>query len=62
MARVCDRVLTHNGVVNVGVVNDRCVYPHHCGVIRKHAALPHAADETDAHEAEAVVHATVVAD
>lgn len=59
--RIRDRVLPHNRVVDVGVVNDGRIYPCHRSVIRKHSALPHAAHKTNAHIAETVVHSAVIA-
>lgn len=60
-APIRDRVLPHDVVVDVSVVNDRRVYPRHCGVIREHATLPHAAHVTNAHVAKTIVHPAIEA-
>jgi hypothetical protein len=49
-----------DGFVDVGIVDDRRIYPHHGGVIGKFAAAPLAANEADAHVPESIVHAAVI--
>src|ERR1700722_13950699 len=61
MSVVCDGVAFHAGPVHIRVVNDRSVHVHHRGVIAEGTASPHAAHKSDAHVAEAVVHAAIVA-
>lgn len=58
---VLNRVLAHDGVVDIGVVNDGCVYARNSRVIAERTSPPHAAHKANAHVAEAVIHASVVA-
>jgi hypothetical protein len=54
-------VLLHNRAVDIGLVNYGLIHAHHGGVICKLVSAPLAAYEADAHVAEPVVHAAVVA-
>jgi hypothetical protein len=54
-------VLSHNGAVDVGGVDDRYVYARNRRVVCERAASPLAAGKADSAEAEAVVDAAVVA-
>jgi hypothetical protein len=55
-------IVVHNyGAVDVGIVNDRCVYIDHGGVIAEHASGPASAVEANAAVSEPVVHAAIEA-
>ena len=56
------RIVVDDGFIDIRVVDDRGVHPDHCGVVSKIMASPLAAGKADAHVAEAVIHAAVVAD
>jgi hypothetical protein len=62
VAIVDDGRAIDDGRVDVGVVDHRGVHVHHRRVVSEDTAAPLAAREADAHVAEAVVHAAVVAD
>src|SRR5580704_16140371 len=57
-----NRVSFHNRAVHISV-SDHCgVHPHYGCVVGEPSVPPFAADESDTHVTESVVHATVVAD
>src|SRR5208283_6133956 len=60
MVVINDSVVHHDGMVDIGVVNDRSVYTHDVGVIGESTAPPFTAREADTHIPEAVVDASVV--
>jgi hypothetical protein len=62
MTVVDDGVIVNDGFVHIGGANDGGVHIRDGGVIGKSATSPFATGETDAHVAEAVVDAAVVAD
>jgi hypothetical protein len=57
-----DRSLANDGFIHVSIMNYGRVHTHHCGVVSKATTTPLAAHEADAHVAETIVHAAVVAD
>jgi hypothetical protein len=59
---VDDRVGVDDGSVDVDVGDDGLIHAHDRGVIGKLVSAPLAAGKADAHIAEAVIHAAVVAD
>jgi hypothetical protein len=59
---VDDCGLVDDGGVDVGVADDGLVHVHDRGVIGKFVSAPFAAGKADAHVAEAIIHAAVVAD
>jgi hypothetical protein len=67
-AVVCDtvgidnRVLFHDGAIDISGVNDVHIYMRNSGVVGKGPTPPFAADEADSPETEAVVDAAIVAD
>ena len=65
-AIVCDMIgighnaLLHNRIVHIGHIHDTHIHPRHRGVVGKRTAPPLAARESNAAEAESIVHAAVV--
>jgi hypothetical protein len=57
-----DRIVTYDRLIHVCIVNYRRVHTDDSGVVREASASPFAAGEADAHVAEAVVDAAIVAD
>src|SRR5487761_2249347 len=60
-AVVDDGRVIHHGVVDIGIADHVPVHAHDRGVIGKIVAAPFTAHEADAHVAEAIVHAAIVA-
>jgi len=61
MVVVDDRRIVHDGLVDIGVVNNSRIHIHHGGVVGEAATAPFSTGKADAHEAEAIVHPAVVA-
>lgn len=60
MAIVDDCIPLHNRAIDIHVMDHPIVHAHHRRVVHKIVPTPHAAHESDAHVAEAVIHAAVV--
>ena len=59
---VDDRGIMHDRLIYVSVMNDGVIHMHDGRVVEEVATTPLAAGKAKAHVAEAIVHATVVAD
>lgn len=59
---VHNRVLPHDRVIHVGVMNDGSVYAHHSGVVCKSPVPPLTSDKADSHVPKAVIDSAVVSD
>lgn len=59
---VDDGRIVNNGRVDIGVVDHSPVHIHDRGVVGKTITTPFTAGEADAHVAEAIIHAAIVAD
>jgi len=58
---VDDRSLMDNRLVHIGVVDSPLIHAHHCAVVPEIMAVPFTAHKSNAHVAEAIVHAAVIA-
>ena len=56
---VVNRAVIYNGAVNIGIMDYRSVYVHHCGVITEMATRPHPAAKAEAAVAKAIINTTV---